>query len=298
MRLIAALPPAVALLAGSAVAAHADPPPNPTYVEAVQRAYDLISGAPGSQTRQADAAIQVLIDGTGTTQPEIIADLKARPPLYTDARTRLANLLTALGQPVTTTDPDAAQQRLHDVLSSSRYNGLHRPPTALDRLAQWIQDRISDLLRLLFGPRGGAQVATSMWLYLIGFAVIAVALFLVVSSARGRFSQAVSLAPDGPRPPADYFADADRLVAKGDRIAALRALCAGVAATIAGEGSWAGSPLTVREIFQRASDFASLRPLLLPFEAAVYGGRDVDQATYDRAAQVAAAFRHPVEKAA
>jgi len=54
----------------------------------------------------------------------------------------------------------------------------------------------------------------------------------------------------------------------------------------------------VREIFQRAPDFAGLRPLLLPFEAAVYGGRDVDVATYERAAQVAARYRHPVEAAA
>ena len=298
MRLVAALPPALALLAVSAATAHADPPPNPTYVEAVQRAYDLVNGAPTSQTWQADSAIQVLINGTGTSQPEIIADLKARPPLYADATTRLANLLAALGHPVTTADPGTAQQRLHDVLSSSRYNGLHRPPTVLDRLAQWIQDRISDLLRLLFGQRSGTQVAANTWIYLIGFAVIAVALFMVVSSMRGRFSQAASVEPDGPRPPADYFADADRLAANGDRIAALRALCAGVAATLAGEGSWAGSPLTVREIFQRASDFASLRPLLLPFEAAVYGRRDVDQATYDRAAQVAAGFRHAAEKAA
>jgi hypothetical protein len=47
----------------------------------------------------------------------------------------------------------------------------------------------------------------------------------------------------------------------------------------------------VREIVQRAPDYARLRPLLLPFEAAVYGGREVDQATYERAAAVAAAFR-------
>ncbi len=76
-------------------------------------------------------------------------------------------------------------------------------------------------------------------------------------------------------------------------MAAIRALCAGVAATLAGERTWAGSPLTVREIFQRAPDPASLRPLLLPFEAAVYGGRDVDEHTYQLAAAVAAKFRAP-----
>ena len=277
--------------------ARADPV-NPTYLNAVQQAYDLVHNAPASDPARADAAIRVLTDGTGDTQPEIVADLKARPPLYVDATTRLANLLAALGQPVTTADPDTARQRLHDVLSSDRYSGLRRPPSLLDRFAQWIQDRISDLLRLLFGQRGGAQIATSYWVYLVGFAVIGVAVFFVVSAMRGRFSQSVSISPEGPRPAADYFAEADLLAARRDYVAAIRALCAGVAATLAGEGSWSGSALTVREIFRKAPDFASLRPLLLPFEAAVYGGRPVDQATYERAAQVAAAFRQPVEKAA
>ena len=281
----------------STATAHADPV-NPTYLSAVQQAYDLVRNAPASDPSRADAAIRVLTDGTGNSQAEIVADLKARPPLYADATRRLANLLAALGHPVTTTDPDTAQHRLHDVLSSDRYSGLHRPPSPLDRLAQWIQDRISDLLRLLFGRRGGAQVATTYWVYLVGFAVIGVAIFFVISAMRGRFSRSVSISPEGPRPAADFFADADRLAAKRDYVGAIRALCAGVAATLAGEGSWSGSALTVREIFRKAPDFAGLRPLLLPFEAAVYGGRSVDEATYERAAQVAAAFRRPVEKAA
>jgi len=41
-----------------------------------------------------------------------------------------------------------------------------------------------------------------------------------------------------------------------------------------------------------------LNPLLRPFEAAVYGGRDVDEKTYEQGAAVAARFRIPVEKAA
>jgi hypothetical protein len=297
VRLLLALLPALALLAGTAATARADPA-SPAYAEAVQRAYDLVNGAPISQTWQADEAIRVLRDGTGGTQPEIIDDLKARPPLYADATARLATLLDALGRPVTTADPAAAQQRLQDVLASGRYDPLRRPPTPLERFAQWVQDRISDLLRLLFGPRGGAQAGTDLWLYLVAIAVVAVTIFMVARTARGRFSGSMSLAPDGPRPPADFFVEADRLAAQGDRVGAIRALCAGVAATLAGEGSWQGSPLTVREIFRRAPDFASLRPLLLPFEAAVYGGRGVDRATYERAAQVAAAFRPDAEKAA
>ena len=204
-----------------------------------------------------------------------------------------------LRQPVTASDPGLAQQRLHEVMSQSRYDALHRPPSAFDRFVQWVQDRIAQLLSLLFGPRGGGQPAVQVWLYIVAFAVIAATVFFVVRAARGRFSQSASLSPEGPRPPADFFAEADRLAARGDRVGAIRALCAGVAATLAGARSWEGSPLTVREIFQRAPDARSLRPLLAPFEAAVYGGRPVDQATYDRAAQVAASFRQSlVEKAA
>ncbi|HVD00957.1 MAG TPA: hypothetical protein VNG93_07405, partial [Candidatus Dormibacteraeota bacterium] len=88
------------------------------------------------------------------------------------------------------------------------------------------------------------------------------------------------------------------LSAAGNRVGAIRALCAGVAATLAGEKTWEGSPLTVREIFQRAPDSVSLRPLLLPFEAAIYGGREVDEETYGRAEAVAAPYRGPQEVAA
>jgi len=281
----------------SAMTAAADPSPTPTYAEAAQRALDIIQTASPSDTRPAAAALEVLISGTGDSQPEITNDLRARPPLYEDARQRLSALLTALGQPATTGDPGLAQQRLHDVMSQSRYDPLHRPPSLLDRFAQWVQDRITALLRLLFGSRGGAQ-APALWFDAAGIATLLAVVFIVFRAARGRFSQSISVVPGGPRPPADFFAEADRLAAQGDRVRAIRSLCAGVAATLAGERTWEGSPLTVREIFQRAPDPASLRPLLLPFEAAVYGGREVDQATYERASQVAAPFRQPVEAAA
>ncbi|HKC19457.1 MAG TPA: hypothetical protein VKE27_07460, partial [Candidatus Dormibacteraeota bacterium] len=224
----------------------------------------------------------MLIAGTGDSQPEILADLRARPPLYQDARQRLGALLAAIKRPADTSDPALAQQRLHDVMAMSRYDPLHRPPSLLDRIQQWIQDRITDLLRLLFGNARGAQ-PPSLWFYATGIAVLVAVALLVARVARGRFSQAYAPPPEGPRPPADYFAEADRLAAEGDRMGAIRALCAAVAATLAGEGSWQGSPLTVREIFQRSPDYASLRPLLLPFEAAVYGGRDVDAAAYQSA---------------
>jgi hypothetical protein len=207
-------------------------------------------------------------------------------------------LLTALDEPADTPDPQLAQQRLHDVLALPRYTALHSPPSLLDQLGQWVRDLLVRLLRLLFGGSGGPQV--SSWiLYALGAAGLAAVAIVVFRSARGRFDQAATPNPaPGPRAPADYFAEADRLASQGDRVGAIRALCAGVAATLAGEQTWVGSPLTVREIFQRAQDPARLRPLLLPFEAAVYGGREVDVATYERAVQVAAPYREPAAVAA
>ena len=284
-------------MARVASVALADPPPPPGYADSVQRAYDLIKGASPQEIVPANAAVRVLIDGTGRTQPEILSDLLTRPPRYDDARARLAALLAVLEQPATTSDPVISQQRLRDVMAMSRYDPLHRPPSLIDRFNQWVSDRVADILRLLFGNASGAQPAV-IWLYVVGLAVLAVVVFLFARASRGRFTQAAGLLGDGPRPAADHFAEADRLAARGDRVAAIRALCAGVAATLEGERSWDASPRTVREIFQRAPDFAGLRPLLVPFEAAVYGGREVDRATYDRAALAAAAYRRPVEAAA
>ena len=271
----------------------ADPPQPPAYADAVRSALIIIDRASASDTVPATQAMRVLIDGTGHTQPEIISDLTARPPLYNDARARLSALLTALQDQPRTADPELANQRLHDVLAMSRYDALHRPPSAWDRFLQWINDRIEALFRLLFGPRNGG-LAPDWALYAVGFAVLAAVSFVVFRASRGRFSQSVSATLEGPRPPADFFAEADRLAAAGDRVGAIRALCAAVAATLAGERSWEGSALTVREIFRKSPDFRSLQVLLLPFEAAVYGGRAVDAATYETAARVAARFRQQV----
>ena len=277
--------------------AAADPPPPPTYRQAVQQAYDIIQFAGPPDTVRATSAVQVLAAGTGKTQPEIISDLSTRPPDYADARNRLLALISALGHPATTADPALAQQRLHRVISMSRYDALHRPPSLLERISQWINDRINQLLQALFGRRGGSPIP-GLLLYAIGALTLLTLAVIVFRGARGRFTEAMPAPPPGPRAAADYFAEADQLAAKDDRVGAIRALCAGVAATLSGERTWEGSPLTVREIFQAAPDAASLGGLLAPFEAAVYGGRDVDEATYEKAAQVAARFRRPVEVAA
>jgi hypothetical protein len=279
------------------VVASADPPPPPTYRQAVEDAYNLVRTAAPDDLTSAARAVGALQAGTGTSQLEILADLERRPPDFEDAKLRLLTLLTALDAPATTSDPQLAQQRLHAVLALPRYDALHKPPSVLDRFVQWVRDRIDQLLGLLFGGRGTPAPA---WIfYLFGAVALASVAFVVFRSTRGRFSQElVASQATGPRAPADYFAEADRLAAKGDRVGAIRNLCAGVAATLAGERTWEGSPLTVREIFQRASDPRRLDTLLLPFEAAVYGGRAVDTATYQLAKQVAAPFRLPAEVAA
>jgi hypothetical protein len=269
------------------------------YRTAVEGAYSLIQNAAPNDTTTAGQASLVLQEGTGQTQIEILIDLQANPPDFKDASARLKALLAALDHPATTADPSLATQRLQNILSMHRYDALRRPPSLLDRFTQWVGDRFNDLIRLLFGRGAGGFRIPSLYIYAIGIAAVAAVAFVVFRSTRGRFSEgAVTRAPSGPRAPADYFAEADRLAAGGDRVGAIRALCAGVAATLAGERTWEGSPLTVREIFQRSADPARLRLLLNPFEAAVYGGREVDEEAYERARQVAAPYRQPLEIAA
>ena len=263
----------------------------------MRQAYELARNAAPGDTAPAVRAAAILEAAGGQGQQEILADLQRRPPDYLDAAERLAALLAALSRPADTADPALARQRLRDVMATSRYDQLHRPPTLVERLTQWIRDRVTELLRFIAGGAGGE--APGVIYYLAGAATLVAVSVVVFLSTRGRFSQqAGQPRPTGRRPPADYFAEADRLAAAGDRVSAIRALCAGVAATLAGERTWEGSPLTVREIFQRAPDALGLRPLLLPFEAAIYGGREIDEQTYRRAEAVAAPFRAPREAAA
>jgi hypothetical protein len=289
---------ALALAFVSPAQARADNTDPVAFKQAVQDTLTLIGGVLPDDTAAAQRALTVLETGTGLTQREVIADLQETPPNFADAIDRLQALLSALDSPADTSDPAQAQQRLRDVMAMHRYDALHQPQTWLDRLRQWFSDRINDLLNILRHEAGSLPLPSWAY-YVFGGIVVAILAVLIFSSTRGRLREGSAASGlSGPRAPADYFAEADRLAAAGDRVGAIRALCAGVAATLAGERTWEGSPLTVREIFQHAPDPASLRPLLAPFEAAVYGGRDVDSETYARALGVAAAFRQPTELAA
>src|SRR2546429_7120570 len=118
-------------------------------------------------------------------------------------------------------------------MSKGRARRPPRPPTPHGRFTEGVQDRISDLLRLVFGNTAGAQ-APLWWYYVVGIAVLAAIVFVLVRASRGRFGESQSVPGGGPRPPADFFAEADRLASGGDRVGALRAPCAGGAATLAG----------------------------------------------------------------
>ncbi len=270
------------------------------YRQAVADALAIVQNAQPGDVAAGRHAVQVLVDGTGNTLPEVLSDLRESPPDFKDAASRLRALLVAIDNPATTSDPALAQSRLQQVMAMHRYDDLHKPPTFLERLSQWIQDRINEFLKAMASGIGPGGVVPAWVVYAIALAVMSVVAIVVFRSARGRLAgEFAASGPAGPQAPADYFAEADRLAAKGDRVAAIRALCAAVAATLAGERTWEGSPLTVREIFRRAPDPASLNPLLRPFEAAVYGGREVDEKTYEQAVAVAMRFRAPVvEKAA
>lgn len=288
----------LAFALASPIQAAADASTDAAYRQAVSQTLALVRSAQPNDTTVAHQALDVLEAGTALTQPEVDADLQRVPPDFVDATNRLQGLLAALTTPADTSAPAQAQQRLKGVLAMPRYDALHRPQSWLDRLRQWVNDRINDLLNRFIRQAGSSPLPDYFW-YALGTIVVLGTAFLIFRSTRGRFTEgAMAAGPSGPRAPADYFAEADRYAAAGDRVRAIRALCAGVAATLAGERTWEGSPLTVREIFQRAPDPASLGHLLVPFEAAVYGGRGVDAATYGRALRVAEPFRRRPELAA
>ena len=265
-------------------AAQSDP-----YATAVQHALDIVSAASPGDTAAAERAAVELKQGTGETQPEILDDLTARPPDLVDAKVRLTALVAALNSPVDSSDPAHDRSTVQDVLAMHRYDALHQPPGPIERFLNWLWQQFLSLLASL-GGAGGLNVFG--WLIVVGVAAAIVALILVFVTRGGLRRAPRESARLTPQQRAvDLFAEADRLAAGADYTAALRALCAAVAAALGGESTWGSSPLTVREIFNRSTNPAALRPLLIPFEAAFYGGRAVDRDAYGKATAAADPFR-------
>jgi hypothetical protein len=260
------------------------------YADSVDSALQILRNARGDDRVAASRAADVLEAGTGQTQREILVDLRRSPPDVSDARERLAVLAAADRSPAFVPEPSRARKAVSDILAQPRYASLGKGPSLTDRIRDallqalvWIAERLGAVLS---SGAGIAVVAAAA----IGLALAVVA---VVRSVRWR-ARSEARAP-GPATAGeldeDRFARADRLAAAGDLEGALRALAGAVAVALGGDRAWEVSPLTVRELFAGAADPAALRPLLLAFEAAVYGRRPPDPDAYRRAEVAAAPFR-------
>ena len=128
--------------------------------------------------------------------------------------------------------------------------------------------------------------------------LLGAAVLVVRAGRRGGRGELKERVPSLEEKARDRFAEADRLSASGDLTGALRALAGAVAAALGDDRDWERSPLTVREIFASAADPSTLRPLLLAFESAVYGGRRPSEEEFRLAAAAAAPFRKPPREAA
>src|SRR5437588_12652652 len=102
MRLALIVIASVAALAPNASAAD-----DSAYTASVQRAQQLVVKAQEGNATAARQALAELRQGTGSSQPEILADLSRQPPDLEDASTRLQALSTALASPADVADPGA-----------------------------------------------------------------------------------------------------------------------------------------------------------------------------------------------
>jgi hypothetical protein len=267
------------------------------YADSVDSALQILRNARADDNDAALRAADVLEAGTGQTQREILLDLRRSPPDVADARERLAALSVADRSPAFVPEPGRARQAVRDILAQPRYASLGQGPSLTDRIRDalllalvWIAQRIGAVLS---GGAGIAVIAAAT----IGLALIAV---VVARSVRwrGRSEARPARGTAAGRRGEDRFDRADRLAAAGDLEGAVRALAGAVAVALGGDRAWEASPLTVRELYARSADPAGLRPLLLAFEAAVYGRRQPDPETYRRAEAAAAPFRSARQAAA
>lgn len=281
-----------ALLALLATGLPAAASPADDYTNAVHRALTLVQFAERGDEPSRQQALQVLEDMPAPSQPEILRDLTSEPPDLQDADLRLQALFTALQARVDTPDPQRAQEQLNQVLTMPRYAGLGSGPSLADRLIDAVLGVVDRLLSFLGVGGLHLNVPLWIWLALAGLAVLAIILWPVRGAlSRGGRERVMAGAVAPVRPALDFFAEADRLAAGGDYLAAIRALAGGVAVKLSGERAWDRSPLTVRELFARSHQPDRLRPLLRSFEEASYGNRPGDAATYSAAAEAAQPYR-------
>jgi len=265
------------------------------YANAVHRALTLVQFAERGDAPSVQQAIDVLARDTGTSQPEILRDLRRNPPDLGDADQRLQALYATLQARVDTPNPSQAERQLQAILSQPRYSGLSAGPSLPERILGFIVRRIGDLLSWL--GVGNLHLNIPLWIWLaIGAAAVIGIIAWPIRGGLSRGGREARLRAAGPmaRGRVDFFGDADRLAASHDYVAAIKALAGGVAVHLRGEHAWEHSPFTVRELFQQSDRAEALRPLLLSFEEASYGHRTPDADTYGRAAEAAAPYRGTV----
>jgi hypothetical protein len=259
------------------------------YAAAMHRALSLVQFAERGDAPSRQQAITLLAGPPSAHQPEILADLRSEPPDLTDAAERLTALLQTLEPRTDTPNPGLAAEQLRQILNSPRYAALRTGPSLLEQVEQWVGEQIAAVLARLGIQSQNTPIA---FLVVAAILLLGILVWALLSSPKGAARRASAPGSTaGPPRTIDYFAEADRLAASGDFYAAVRLLAGGVAVAISGERAWDRSPLTVREIFARAGEPARLRLLLLPFEAAAYGHRPPDAASYARAADAALPFR-------
>ena len=244
----------------------------------------------GSRDRVPDA-IRTLENGTGSSQPEVLADLRATPPDLQDADARLAAIEAALNRPGDAGDPVQARHDVQRIIDLPRYDSMRGSLTLWDRFVAWALQLLAGLLfylvtRTSLSPPFLAALAGLLVL------VAAAAIGLITRSSWTRASRSTEAQEERLRAAIrDRFLAADRLGEEGEYSRALRELVAAVAGEVGNRPFWDSSPLTVRELFAREGLLAELGPLLQPFEASVYGRREVTARDFERALIAASRFR-------
>lgn len=274
------------------------------YAAAVEQARALVEEGLNGRSDVAPQALQSLHSvGADRDLPEVTHDLKQTPPDLADADRRLAAATAALARPGDVSDASRAHQQLNDILAADRYSYLRKAPAnpVLNFLDSVLNAFFGWLSRQHVGGAGLPAVPTWVWLVILGGVVLAAA-GLALTQLRGlRLPRRRRSVPADEEPLStatvarhaeDRFTAADRLAATGDHTAALRSLMAGVATELSGRPFWEHSPLTLRELFRETGRLDQLRPLLLAFERAVYGGRSVTPDDYAECARLAAPFRN------
>src|SRR5437870_10820614 len=132
----------LATLGGSSASAS----PADDYTNAVHRALTLVQFAERGDLPSIQQAIDVLVQETGRSQPEVLRDLRQAPPDLADADQRLQALYTTLQARVDTPDPASARDQLQRILSQPRYSGLRAGPSLLEQILAFIVARIADFL--------------------------------------------------------------------------------------------------------------------------------------------------------